>query len=319
LGIRYQTIEHRVKDAESLIQKVTRPEKQYGDPLSEVTDLAGVRITTYYLDDLDRVGNVIADNFAVSKEDSADRGALLRPNEFGYRSIHYVVSLSSGRSALPEWKPFGSMFVEVQVRTVLQHAWAAMSHALDYKGTHDVPALLSRRLYRLSGLLELADEEFAAIAREARDIAAGAAHAISVGDLRVLIDRDSLSEYLETGDVPLRLTKRARNAGFLRTEHEEVSEFDSVTHLTWAASVAGLRTIEELDRACQSKVAELGVFYDQLIQQSETEWQADTPFFVLLAVLYTFRSRFSVDLLAQHEFGRDIAQHILDVAAVSAG
>jgi putative GTP pyrophosphokinase len=193
-----------------------------------------------------------------------------------------------------------------------------MSHALDYKGAYDVPAVLSRRLYRLSGLLELADEEFAGIARDASDIAAGAARAISLGDLRVPIDRESLNEYLETGVMPLRLTKRARKAGFLPMDDEFDTSFDSVAHLAWAASVAGLRSIEDLNRLCAMRTAELGALYDRLIERSATDWRGDTPFFMLLAVLYEFKSRFSVDLLVQHEFAREIAHLILDAAGSNA-
>jgi hypothetical protein len=54
----------------------------------------------------------------------------------------------------------------VQVRTVLQHAWASISHALQYKQEDDIPRALRRRLARISALLEVADEEFAELNRE---------------------------------------------------------------------------------------------------------------------------------------------------------
>jgi trimethylamine:corrinoid methyltransferase-like protein len=60
------------------------------------------------------------------------------------------------------------MHAEVHVRTVLQHAWAAISHSLQYKKEDDVPAALRRRLNRLAALLELADQEFTTLSAEHR-------------------------------------------------------------------------------------------------------------------------------------------------------
>jgi putative GTP pyrophosphokinase len=78
----------------------------------------------------------------------------------GYLSSHFVVSLKNNRTKLTEWKAYNNFKAEIQVRTVLQHAWAAISHELEYKKSYDIPSILKRKLFRLAGIIELADEEF---------------------------------------------------------------------------------------------------------------------------------------------------------------
>jgi putative GTP pyrophosphokinase len=150
-AVRVHTIDHRAKDVESFLQKASRPEKNYKDPLKDITDLAGVRVIAYHIDDLIRIGALIRQEFIVDDEQSSDRGAILKPNEFGYRSHHFVVKLTDRRSNLSEWKPLADLVAEIQARTVLQHAWAAISHGAQYKSRADLPPALSRRMFRVSG------------------------------------------------------------------------------------------------------------------------------------------------------------------------
>jgi ppGpp synthetase/RelA/SpoT-type nucleotidyltranferase len=97
---------------------------------------------------------MIEEEFTIDKDNSLDKRKELRSNEFGYLSVHYVVSLSPARAALGEYKNYASLRAEIQVRTVLQHAWAAVDHRLRYKSETDAPEHLRRRLFLLSGLLK---------------------------------------------------------------------------------------------------------------------------------------------------------------------
>lgn len=49
-------IEHRTKAVDSFIEKIHRKNEKYNDPLNEITDLCGLRIICYYLEDVARVG-----------------------------------------------------------------------------------------------------------------------------------------------------------------------------------------------------------------------------------------------------------------------
>jgi putative GTP pyrophosphokinase len=154
--IRYD-IEFRTKEEDSFREKIIR--HSYEDPLAEITDLAGVRIILRRLSDIRKVAEIIEGEFAVDNQRSIDKEAELNVNQFGYRSLHLIVNINVNRCALTDWSPFRSLKAEIQVRTFLQHIWAMFSHSLDYKVGADIPREFRRRLFRLSALFELSDEE----------------------------------------------------------------------------------------------------------------------------------------------------------------
>lgn len=89
-----------------------------------------------------------------------DKSNLLRSNEFGYLSVHLILKMDSIRSKLPEYEEISDIWIEIQIRTILQHTWAEIEHDLGYKGDVVLPYELRRHFTLLSGQLELADMEF---------------------------------------------------------------------------------------------------------------------------------------------------------------
>ena len=160
--IQTHSVSFRGKDLASLAGKLRRPDKSYGH-LTDITDLAGVRVTTYFADDVDSVAALLSSEFSVDQKASIDKRQFADPNQFGYRSLHYVLSFNASRAGLAEYRNFSDFKCEVQVRSILQHAWAEIEHDLGYKSTAGVPAPLRRRFARIAGLLELADDEFSSI------------------------------------------------------------------------------------------------------------------------------------------------------------
>jgi putative GTP pyrophosphokinase len=144
-----QVLESRTKTSSSFVEKMNRPGKDYVNPLDELPDLVGLRVTLYYSDDIFPVEDILSSEFDVHPEHSSNKQQELSPNELGYLSVHHVVSLKPPRTDLSEWKPYASMKAEIQIRTVLQHAWASVSHALQYKHESDIPSQLKRKLFRL--------------------------------------------------------------------------------------------------------------------------------------------------------------------------
>jgi putative GTP pyrophosphokinase len=162
-GIHLHSIYFRVKELDRLEEKLTRQGKHY-TRLTDVTDLLGVRVVTYFADDVDRVVEVIDREFDVDAERSVDKRSTMEADRFGYVSVHKVIRLSSARLALPEYKRFGGLLAEIQIRSILQHAWAEIEHDLGYLA-HEMPPHLRRKFSILSGMLELVDEQF----KELRD------------------------------------------------------------------------------------------------------------------------------------------------------
>lgn len=158
-------VSSRRKQRESLARKVSKPGKNYYS-LSEITDLVGVRVTTYFENEIDRIGDLIEAEFTVDQENSTDKRKYHEADRFGYSSLHYVVSVSEKRSGLVEYSRFGGLKAEIQIRSLLQHTWAEIEHDLGYKSRYTIPRPIKRRFYRLAGLLELADQEFLGIRTE---------------------------------------------------------------------------------------------------------------------------------------------------------
>jgi putative GTP pyrophosphokinase len=165
-GVKCHDIRGRIKDKSSLAEKITVRAKRAYEQLDQITDICGIRITTYFANDVDLVAKVLQDLFVVDKENSVDRRLSSDPLRFGYSSLHMVVQLPEGMASSRGEGDFARLHnlkAEVQVRSILQHAWAEIEHDLGYKSRQEVPDEVKRRFARISGLLELADDEFNAI------------------------------------------------------------------------------------------------------------------------------------------------------------
>lgn len=193
-------VDGRTKSVDSFKEKVNRIDKSYKDPLFEITDLSGLRIIVNSLEDVNNVEKLIESEFNVDNARSTNKSEELDINEFGYLSRHFIVQINDKRGELGEWDKTKGLFAEIQVRTVLQHAWASVSHHFDYKSSKDVPRKLRRRLYRLSALFEIADAEFDSLIFDANEISDQYKQDILNKEENIDIDMDSLKAYLENSD-----------------------------------------------------------------------------------------------------------------------
>jgi len=160
-GIEIAHTTSRAKTLNSFLEKLTR--KSYENPFEQVTDFAGVRVVCLYRSDLVQLEQIVTDEFNIVEK--IDKLRDMSPSEFGYGAIHYVVKLGkSTRGA--RYDDLKDLFCEVQLRTVLQDAWAIIDHHLIYKQESDVPSVLLRKLNGLSGLFETADDSFDSIRSE---------------------------------------------------------------------------------------------------------------------------------------------------------
>jgi ppGpp synthetase/RelA/SpoT-type nucleotidyltranferase len=147
-----------------LLDKLRR--KEYTDPATGIKDLIGVRVVTHYPDDAERAAEALRPQFMVDEEESYDRLDQLGRDVFGYRSIHLVVRLNDVESGVSP--TLGSSWFEIQVRSLLQHAWATIEHEVQYKAGIDLSKSSVRRLAAVAGGLETLDYAFMGI-RAAED------------------------------------------------------------------------------------------------------------------------------------------------------
>lgn len=204
-GINYLSITARTKSVDSFAMKANRraPDgtPMYSDPLVEITDQVGLRVITYLREDVDAVANLLAEEMRLL--DDQDMGLqTARQGRWGYASRHLLFGI--GGEQYP---------ASIQVRTVLQHAWAEFEHDVRYKGS--IPAEhvseLDRRFTLAAGLLELADREFTEIRERLRQTMSDEEEAESPEFARdARIPTPVLATYLGN---------RFADAGWSRTDH----------------------------------------------------------------------------------------------------
>jgi ppGpp synthetase/RelA/SpoT-type nucleotidyltranferase len=258
--IKPQSISHRAKKPDEFERKASRPipgseTAKYSDPLAEITDKAGVRVITYFLRNVDEVAEIISDDFEVIERTVK---ASDEPDRFGYTSLHFLVKYTNSRTRLAEYRRFKGLVGEIQVRTVLQHAWAEIEHDIRYKSPYLLPEAVSRRFGSLAGLIEIADREFQAIEAEDRAIREDARRNVSAGRLDMIeITPDSIQVYLDAkygADGRMRewgygwTAKLLRRLGF--TNLAQVNECirgyddDSISRQAWGSRMGQLTRFE---------------------------------------------------------------------------
>jgi ppGpp synthetase/RelA/SpoT-type nucleotidyltranferase len=161
-------VQSRPKSIASFAEKSLRKRHKYQDPVNRITDLCGARIITHTPDEVNAVCEFIEKHFDVDHENTIDVSQRLKPAEFGYRSVHYVVKLKPGvfptrdiDVVMPD--EVFDLKAEIQVRTLAEHAWADFSHPVTYKGPFKIPQKWERKLAGLAAMLEAADAEFSRI------------------------------------------------------------------------------------------------------------------------------------------------------------
>ena len=160
-NIEFSNITYRAKTLNSFLEKIQR--KSYQNPFTEITDFAGARVVCLYADDLEKIENIIAENFKIAEK--IDKMTDKRKDQFGYGAIHFIVSLSENFSGA-RYDDLKNLVCEIQTRTVLQDAWAIIDHHLVYKNESNIPTVLRSRLNALAHNFQTADGEFKNIRAE---------------------------------------------------------------------------------------------------------------------------------------------------------
>ncbi|MBP5549465.1 MAG: hypothetical protein J6X63_03160 [Bacteroidales bacterium] len=184
-GLILAAIEYRVKTEDSLAGKLEMKGSKYAS-LKDITDIIGLRVITFYTDDVDKVASAVERMFTIDWANSIDKRKAHEIDSFGYLSLHYICSMPD----------FPYRF-EIQMRTILQHAWANMNHDTGYKSGVEVPRRYFRNMSRLAGMLELIDDEFSKIRSELTDYRRKVQALVASGNLdEVALDGDAFRSYL---------------------------------------------------------------------------------------------------------------------------
>ena len=184
-------IECRVKTEQSLAGKLERKGAKY-KTIYDVTDLVGVRVITFYTDEVDKVAAIAKRIFDIDWQESVDKRRLHQLDSFGYNSLHYICRLKEQNPEL------GNLRFELQMRTALQHVWSTIEHDTGYKGEVKLPKEYRRQFSRLAGMLELVDDEFSRLRTVLTNYRRQIQALVKNGHLNdVTLSGDSFRSYLE--------------------------------------------------------------------------------------------------------------------------
>ncbi len=195
-GIYITAMEHRVKTEKSLAGKLELKGAKYKS-IEDITDLVGLRVITFYTEEVDKVAAIAKRIFDIDWQESVDKRKLHGLNSFGYNSLHYICRLKTG----------GQRF-ELQMRTALQHLGSTIEHPIGYKGDVKIPDVYQRQFSRLAGMAELMDDEFGRLRAVLTDYRRQTLALVKNGKLDdVPLSRDTFRGYLELHPFD-RLNKR---------------------------------------------------------------------------------------------------------------
>jgi putative GTP pyrophosphokinase len=158
-------IKGRPKEFDSYYKKYLRILKNGGDVT--ISDLIGLRVICPFLEDLSAAEQVIRGHFTVTELDH--KGSAFSFKEFGYESIHLLIEIP--QELLEKYGDCLCTQAEIQIRTILQDAWAEVEHELVYKAEFtpfDDP--MKRKLAAVNASLSLADSIFQEIRNYQRQL-----------------------------------------------------------------------------------------------------------------------------------------------------
>ncbi len=310
-NISFLQIESRIKSLPSFLDKVYRLISADKNIEYIFHDIVGIRLITYYSEDVDKITELIESFFKIHSKNSEYETHKRAPNQFGYSSIHYKISLSPETSRYPTLAKFKDIVFEVQVRTVAQHTWATIDHKIRYKTADEIPHDIQRQIFQLSALFELADRQFLDIKKKLEQQSRADLERYKQGDSTVKINALTLEWFFKTNqDIIRSIVDDAKRIGFKETTiQHDPNSIRYLLVLFQRVGIVNMGELEELFKTVRVKGAAIMENIYKIIS-SESIISIDYPFPVILLIIITIRLRLTT--LNAIEFD-DVIKELLGV------
>ncbi|GEM_PF-1983222 len=288
-NIAYSQIETRIKPLPSFLDKAYRLISNNEHFSPRFNDLLGVRVIAFYLEDVDRIADFIESNFKVHLKNFEYEAQHRAPDQFGYSSKHYKISLRNNFGNIKIEK-FKDIIFEVQIRTVAQHAWSIIDHKIRYKTAEEIPQDIQRQIFQLSALFELADSQFLAIKKKLEVQAQEDLEKYKTGDLSAKINALTLGHFFKTHQSTIQsIIDEAVKIGFKETiiQHNPNS-LRYLLMLFQRLSIFSMGELEALFAEAQEKGPGIMENIYQVIS-NKSIIPVDYPFPIILLIVITLR------------------------------
>lgn len=218
-GIQLYSVSGEAKPTESFLQSFELKADAAPASLTDIADLCSVKVLVHFPEDVEKVEKVIYQEFLVDMARSITSSSLDDPDRFGYPAVYYTLSLNQTRASMREWSKYKDLPFSLEVRTVIQEAWAANTPKVMMPTDVSTKKRMKRKLFRVGALLEEADEGYYTLWESAREsampVTAPVVSVESTPTSRRVFDRAALRQYFqEREDIPRRWAAIASEVGF---------------------------------------------------------------------------------------------------------
>ena len=157
-----QSVDGRVKDIVSILDKMHRKDISMNELEEKMEDIAGIRITCQFVEDIDRVVKLIKSRNDMTVKYEKDYVSHMK--ESGYRSYHMIVRYPVNTIKGPK-----TISAEIQIRTMAMDFWATLEHSLQYKYKENIPEHIKQKLTDASNAIMELDTEMSDVRDEIMD------------------------------------------------------------------------------------------------------------------------------------------------------
>ena len=281
--------------------------------LDSISDLVTVRVLLRFPEDVLKVEEIICSEFNADLGRSVTSGGLEDPHRFGYPAVLYTLTLTESRSSLREWQKYKDLPFRLELRTVLQEAWATISPRVSMSVDSTSEKKFKRKLVRLAALLEEADEGFLSLWEEVKDVAVlvppvsepEAVQDVAVAAERTYTEDELYAFFNESDNILNRWSSTAIKAGFPIFVPSPNYLRGSFQYMYKIFRAAGIDTISEVKKfIAELEEEDRGMIQLKTIRSTfdkeSSTWRVDAFSAIFLLVLNvkwdTLKSRDLVEL-----------------------
>jgi putative GTP pyrophosphokinase len=243
-GLKYHSVQARVKGREKLETKYLDPDKDY-KKLDDITDLAGLRVITYYEDEVDAVAELIRREFKIDLVNSVDK-RVRKPDTFGYTALNLVCTHLPSRTSTVEYKRLADVVGEIQITSVLSHAWAEIEHGW-YDLGDALPDEIKREFSRLKALLEIAEANFIELRKKRTSYERSVAVQVEAQVPELALDPVSLNSFIQQDRLVLSVDESI--GSILEVEVVDATSASTLGLRMKAVNFAGLTEVQDVREA----------------------------------------------------------------------